>query len=149
MICVVVANTNNCRIYNYDKGQSQLALVKEISHPENREKASANLTSERPGHYQKGESSRGAYSPHMNPKEVEIDNFAREIAQALDHGRNENSFKNLIVITAPHMNGLLHQHMNKHVKEMVINNIQKDIQHMNEGELAEFLKSHAQYPDQH
>ena len=142
MIWVVTANTNTCRFYNYDKNHSKLSLLKEISRPEIRLKASDSLTTDRPGHYQINESARGAYSPHTEPKEVEIDNFSREIAQELNKGRNANAYEKLILIALPHMHGLLDLHLNKHVKELVINSIQKDLQHLNNMELVEFLKTH-------
>ena len=147
MIWVVTADTNTCRIYSYEKNHSKLSLLKEVDHPELRQKSSDFLTSERPGHYHKGESARGAYSPDTDPKEVEIENFSREITAELDKGRKANSFDKLILIAAPHMHGLLNMHLNKHVKELVINNIQKDLQHLNGHDLVEFLKNHAQYAD--
>lgn len=147
MIFVVNANTNSCQIYHYDKTHSQLTLVKEMSHPEIKLKASEFLTTDKPGRYQNSTSAGGAYSPRMDPKEVEIDRFSREIALELDKGRKANAYDKLIIITEPHMNGLIFQHLDKHVKDLVINNIQKDLQHMSEKELAEFLKKHAQYPD--
>lgn len=147
MMWIATADTNTCRIYNYDKNHSTLLLLKEIKHPELRLKTSDTLTTDRPGHYQANESARGAYSPHMDPKEVAIDNFSREIAEELDKGRKNNSYEKLILIAAPHMHGLLNHHLNEHVKNIVINNIQKDLQHYDERELINFLKTHVQYPD--
>lgn len=147
MIWIATANTNTCRIYSYDKNHSKLSLLKEITHPEMRLKTSDFLTTDRPGHYQASGSARGAYSPHMDAKEVEIDNFSREITEELDKGRKANLYEKLILISAPHMHGLINQHLNKHVKALVINNIEKDLLHLSEHELVEFLQKHAQYSD--
>ena len=147
MIWVATANTNAYRIYNYNKNHSQLSILKEINHPEFKLKMSDSLTTDRPGHFQVGTSARSAYSPHMDAKEVEIDNFSRELAEELNKGRNANSYEKLIIITPPHMSGLIFHHLNKHVKDLVINNIQKDILHLNDREVLEFLKTHAEYPD--
>jgi protein required for attachment to host cells len=148
MTWIVTANTNTCRIYSYDKNHSKISLLKEIQHPEMRLKTSDTLTSDRPGHYQTNGSARGAYSPHTEAKAVEIDNFSREIAEELDKGRKANSYEKLILISAPHMHGLINHHLNKHVKNLVINNIEKDFLHLNERELVEFLQTHMQYPDE-
>ncbi len=142
---VIITNTNTCRIYNYDKKHVKLSLLTEISHPDLKLKTSDVITTERPGHYHKGESARGAYEPRMDPKEVEIDRFSHEIAALLDKGRNENAYEKLIIITAPHMNGLLFKHLNKHVKELVAKNIQKDLLNMNEREITDFIKTHTQF----
>ncbi len=146
MKLVVNTNTNTCRIYHYVKHPAQLTLLKEIKHPENRLKSS-DMTSDRPGHYQGGQSSRGAYSPHMEAKEIEIDNFSREIAKELNQERNKNEYDELIVIASPHMNGLLFQHINKHVRGLVINKIEKDLIQLADHDLLKFLQTHTQYHD--
>lgn len=147
MICVVIANAYTCRIYHYSKHPLKLTLLKEINHPENRLKDSE-LTSDKPGHYKGGESARGAYSPHMKAKEVEIDNFSRQIAKELNQGRNENEYERFILIAPPHMSGLLFKHINKHVKDLITNNIKKDLLHLTDREILGFLQMNAQYQDQ-
>lgn len=145
MILVVNTNTNDCRIYHYDKHPAQLTLIKQISHPDNKLKISE-LTSDRSGHY-KATQARGAYSPQTNAKEVEIINFSREIAQDLNHRRNskELEFKRLILIAPPYMYGLISQQLNKHVMDLVTNRIQKDLMYMKEHELLDYLKENAQF----
>ncbi len=138
MIWIINANSNICRIYNFQKSKSLLTLLKEINHPESRLKAEELLTSDRPGHYQTSYGAHGAYSPHMEAKEVEIDHFAREIASEINEGRNKQLYDKLIVIAAPKMSGLLFKHIDKHAKEMVINDIQKDLIHLTETELLDF-----------
>jgi protein required for attachment to host cells len=147
MTWVITANSSTCHIYNYDKSSSQLTLLKEILHPESRVKKSDELTSDKPGHFKTNGSAHGSYCQRTDPKEVEFENFSREIAKELDQGRNSNLYKQLIIITPPHMNGLLNQHMNKHVKDLIVNNIQKDAHHLKDHELLQFLKTNAQYPD--
>jgi protein required for attachment to host cells len=146
MMLVVNANTNDCKIYHYDKRSSQLTLVKEINHPENKLRSS-DLTSDKEGHYKANQSARGAYSPATDAKEVEIINFSREIAHDLNQRRNANEFQKLVLIASPHMYGLLSQHLDKHVMNLVSNHIQKDLMHMKEHELLEFLKMNTQFSD--
>jgi len=138
---VLITDSNDCRIYQYIKKPHQLNLIKEIQHPENRLR-DIDLTSDKPGHYGTSGSARGAYSQPTDPKEIKIDDFSRSIAKELDHDRNTNSYEKLIVIAPPHMNGLLFHHINKHVKELVIHNIEKDLLHLNEHDLLEFLHTH-------
>jgi protein required for attachment to host cells len=151
MILVVTANTNNCRIYHYNKHHdnhpAQLTLLSELNHPESKLRNGA-LTSDRSGHYQASSvSGRGAYSPHTEAKENEIDIFSREIAQLLNKERNAKEYDKLILIAPSHMFGLLNQHLDKHVKELITNHIQKDLQHLKDHELLEFLKENAKYQD--
>lgn len=146
MILVVNTNTNDCKIYHYDKHPAQLTLIKEISHPDNKLK-NGDLTSDREGHYRVAQSGGGAYSPRTDAKEVEIINFSREIAHDLNHRRNGNGFERLILIAPPHMHGLISQHLNKHVMDLVSNRIQKDLIYMKQHELLDFLQKNAQYVD--
>jgi len=144
MILVVNTNTNDCKIYQYKKNPSELILIKEISHPENKLKIS-DLTADKEGHYKANGSGRGAYSPHTDAKEIEIINFSREIAQDLNQRRNTKELEHLILIAPPSMYGLLSQHMDKHVKELMSNHFQKDFIHMKNHELLDFLVKNTQY----
>jgi protein required for attachment to host cells len=147
MLWIVTANSSQCSIYRCAHRGSSLTLLKEFTHPEMRLKKSEYLTSDKTGHYKTDISARGAYEPHTDPKEVEMTHFCHEIANELDRGRNDHEYKELIIIAPPHMNGLLFQTLNKHVKELIGNKIQKDIQNFTQPELVNFLKTHAQYPD--
>lgn len=149
MIWVVAANSVTCRIYHYDKHPAKLTLIKEIFHPENRLKKEDYLTSDKPGHYQGGDASRGAFSPRTDPKDVEIDNFAREIAKELEQGRKTGAYEKFIIMTTPHMDGLIFSHTDKHVKKLIANNIQKDPQNFSQHDLLNYIVEHAQYPDAH
>lgn len=147
MTWVINTNTNSCQIYYYQKNPPTLTLLKELSHPENKLKASESLTSDKPGRYQTDSAAHGTYTPHSDPKSVQIDNFSREIANELNLGRNTRAYEKLIIITPPHMNGLLFQHLNKHVKELVVNTIQKDLHHLSSHDLLMFLKENTEYQD--
>lgn len=147
MIWIVTANSNMCRFYHFDKHDVKVDLVKELSHPLNKLKKSEYLTSDKPGHYETGGSGGGgAFSPHTDPKVVEIDNFAREIARELNQGRNLNAYNHLMIITASHMNGLISKHLDKHVKELITHEIQKDVMSLSQHELITFLEKNINNP---
>lgn len=136
----VIADTNICKIYSHDTKLHQLHLCKEIEHPENKLK-NVDLVSDGPGSYQ-AMHARGAYAPPSDPKEVKIDTFAREIAEALNADRNNQLYNKLVIIALPHMNGLICKHLNKHVKDLVAHNIEKDLLHLQDHELVHFIQLH-------
>ena len=142
MIWLININSSQCRIYDYQKKPAQITLIKEFSNAAARHKASDGLTSDKPGRYQSMGTRGGAYSPHTDPKENEVDHFARDVAKELDHGRNTNLYKEIILIAPPHMLGLLNLHTDKHVKELVIDSIHNDLIYMKDHELLDFLKNH-------
>lgn len=140
MIWIIIANSNQCRFYAFDKKQAEATLIKEISHPENKAKKGDYLTSDRPGHFATDASAHGAFSPHTDPKDIAVDDYAREIAHDLNRGRNAQAYKNLVIITPAHMSGLLNKHLDKHVKELVSLEIHKDVMQLSHSELVEYLR---------
>lgn len=148
MIWVVNTNTNTCHIYQFQKKPAHIQLLKEIHHPENRSKKGDYFTSDKPGQYHGVDTIRGAYSPETDPREVEIENFSREIAHQLEQGRNQQGYQQLVIIAPPHMNGLLFRHLTPLVRKMVRNNIKKDFPHITESELLHFLIDNTRFPDE-
>lgn len=129
---LVIFDSTICRIYNYDK--NQIILIKEVQHPENKLK-DIDITTDKPGRYQSKDYAHGAYSQKSDPKEIKIENFSREIANILEHGRSTHSYEKLILVASPHMNGLLLKHLNKQVHDLIALNIQKDLIHIAENKL--------------
>ena len=144
MVWVINSNSNTCRIYQYNKPTSKLDLINEISHPDLKAKVSE-MVSDKPGKYKASKSARGAYSPPSDPKEVKIDNFLHEIADLINQERFKNAFNKLILIAPPQVEGILMLHMDKHVKEMIICSIQKDLIHLNQKDLLEVLDDTPNY----
>jgi protein required for attachment to host cells len=135
---IVTANTNDCRIYEY--AEHALKLIKEISRPENKLKDSE-LLADKPGRYNSSNSTGGggAYAPHTELEDVQDDDFAREVAMALDEARNKNDYKALVIVMPAQIEGLFSKHLNKHVKELIQVTIQKNLMHLSEKELLDYL----------
>ncbi|MDX1901103.1 MAG: host attachment protein [Gammaproteobacteria bacterium] len=146
MLWVISTDSNTCRIYSYKKSPAELIMLKEILHPENKLRKQ-DLVSDKPGHFKTKGPSHGAFIPSSDPKEVKIDTFSRQIAEELDKGRVNQSYKQFILIAPPHVNGLLNQHFNKHVKSLLYKAIQKDVLHLSQQELLTFLSEHAKFQD--
>lgn len=140
MTWIVIANSNCCFIYDYDKKAEEFVLIKEISDPVVRMKASEYLTSDKPGHYKTG-SAHGAYEQHTSPKKAEVEHFAHEICAVLNEGRNANAYGQLIIVANPHIQGLLSNTMDKHVKALVTEHIEKDVAGLPEHERIMFVQA--------
>lgn len=140
MIWIITANTNSCRIFNYENKMKKLTLVTELNHAESRLK-NIDLVSDRPGHYKSRGATRGAFSAHEEPREVEIENFSREIAKRLDAGKKTNQYATLILVALPHMIGLILQHLDHHTKACITADIKKDFTALTDREILEAIKS--------
>lgn len=133
---IVAANTNHCSIYTYQK--NGLDLVKEMDHPENK-MANRDLVTDKPGRYQSG-TNQGAYTSATEPDDVNVEKFAREIATELDNAKNQNKYNELIVVMPAQMEGLVSKHLNKNVKELIALTLHKNMMHLNDNELLNYVK---------
>ncbi|MCC6534724.1 MAG: host attachment protein [Burkholderiales bacterium] len=136
---ILVANAAVATVYCNEGPKKGLARVKTLEHAASREKG-ADLSSDRPGHNQSSGNRHGAFVPAKMPKEVEAERFALEIARVLDHGRTQNAYQRLILVASPHFMGLIKQHLEGHVRQLVSESIEKDYTKLNERELAPHLE---------
>ena len=67
---ILVANASIARLYANHGPKKGLQLMKEMSHPESREKVS-NLVSDRPGHNPGSGNGHGSFVPAADPKQHE------------------------------------------------------------------------------
>lgn len=137
MIWVIAANAIACRIFLYGRSPSRLIMIREIYHPENRLKKHDFLS----------DGGREVMVPHTDPKEVELDNFARDIGHDIMHGRKTHAFEKLIFLTTPHMLGLISSHLDKLTRGMVLNTIKKDPQYFSASQIVDILRENTRYPD--
>jgi protein required for attachment to host cells len=138
---VLVADSVSARIYSLDsKHRHQpLNLIHELEHVDSKKK-NHDLVSDRSGSFQAGSmTGRGSFVAHSEPKTVEIDKFARELAVLLEDGRLQNLYKEIIIVAAPHFYGALNKHVSKQVKDLVKKTVQKDYMHYTEPQLREAI----------
>src|SRR5512135_1712540 len=99
---IMVANASHAKLFSNQGPNKGLQLVKELLHPESRERT-AELVSDRVGNY----AGSGSYAQATSPKEVEAERFASEIAHELERGRVTNAYEKLILVTSSHFLGLI------------------------------------------
>jgi protein required for attachment to host cells len=133
----MVANASQAKLYANNGPKKGLQLVKELLHPESREKA-ANLVSDRIGNY----AGSGSYAQPTDPKEHEAERFALELSRELEDGRVKNAYEKLIVVASSHFMGLLNQRISGQVKNKVAEFIEKDYTRLPVKELSGHLEGH-------
>lgn len=123
---VVIANASTARIFAKKKGNHKLNLIKELEHPESRKKV-RELISDGAGRYNsRGEMVHGAYSRRTNPKEVEADHFANELAKFLDHARSTNDFTKVLLVMPAPFQGMVKHHISSQLLSKISGTISKD-----------------------
>jgi protein required for attachment to host cells len=136
---IIVANSSIGYLYQTDNlRNNDITLIKELSHPQSREKGIDILT-DRPGHFNTNHAARSAYEK-VDPKEMESDHFSRELVSLLNHGYNNHEFEQVILVAAPHFYGLINKHLNFHLDKIV--HIPKDYTKLKAQELLDALRKH-------
>ncbi|MCB1897231.1 MAG: host attachment protein, partial [Rhodocyclaceae bacterium] len=90
---ILVANASLAKLYANLGPNKGLKLVKELDHPESRQK-NADLVTDRSG---TGHGD-GSYEPPTAPKEHAARSFAQEIAREFYAGRNRQAFARAILV---------------------------------------------------
>ncbi len=134
---VMIANAAAARVFDYQVNEA-FTLVKEFDHPESRQKGS-DLVSDRPGHNEGKGGGQGAFVPANNPKQVEAERFARELAEWLDSERKQNSYTQLMLVADPRFLGLLNKSLNNQTAQLIFDTLDKDYSQINQRDLPEML----------
>lgn len=136
---ILVANASLAKLYENEGPNKGLTLVKELTHPESRQKNS-DLVTDRPGAMGTG-SGGGSMQAQTEPKQHEARVFAQELAQTLYHGRATNEFKRAILVAPPAFMGLLNATLDDPTAQLVSDRFEKDYTKTPEKELSKHLSS--------
>ena len=140
---ILVADSSRARIFTTKTPSAPLQEIETLAHPESRVHEQQ-ITSDLPGRHQ-NDTGIGAhgYQDEIEPKEQEVIAFARQIAKHLEQARNNNKFKQLIVVAAPAFLGTLRTQLSEQTKNLVKIELDKNLtQHSAEeirGHLPEYL----------
>lgn len=138
---ILVCNASKAIFYLTDKKypKKPLQFISELTYPNSRLK-SVDLTTDRPGRYQKGSAARSAYEESIDPQEKEKVRFAKQLTENLDEKYRHQLFHQLIIITPSHFLGLLQTHFSNVISACIVRVIQKDYTHLAEIELRTLLQ---------
>jgi protein required for attachment to host cells len=117
---IMVANASQARLFSHSGPKEGLRLIKELAHPESREKTS-NLVSDR-----SGGNGHGAFVQATDPKHHEAERFAQELTRELEHGRVSNAYDRFILVASAPFMGLVNSHLPEQVRSLLSKRIDKD-----------------------
>lgn len=126
-IMTIVADSSKARIFTTDSPKSPLREIDTINHPEGR-MHEQDMTSDLPGKISgTGKSGGHAYQDTIEPKQHEINAFAKRIADYMEDVRNSDNIASLLIVAAPTFLGELRKHMSDEVKDMVAFELDKNL----------------------
>jgi protein required for attachment to host cells len=133
----MVANASQAKLFANHGPKQGLQLVKELLHPESREKTS-NLVSDRSG--ANSGSGHGAFIQATDPKHHEAERFAQQVVRELDEGRLKNAYDRLILVASAPFMGLVNNCLPGQVRSKVSESIDKDYTRLPVKDLAGHLE---------
>jgi hypothetical protein len=136
---ILVANASQAKLYANTGPKKGLALVKDMKHPESREKA-ADLVSDRPGQLHSAGNGHGARQPRTDPKTNEARHFAQELARELTHGRTSGQV-GASSWSPPRLHGPAQRKTRRPDAHLVSDRFEKDYTKASEKELSSHLES--------
>jgi protein required for attachment to host cells len=136
---IMVANASQAKLFANDGPKRGLQLIKEMMHPESREKTS-NLVSDRSGAY--GRPGHGAVGQPADPKHHEAERFAQELSRELEDGRVRNAYDRLILVASAPFIGLVNNHLPGQVRSKLSESIEKDYTRLSAKDLVGHLEGY-------
>jgi protein required for attachment to host cells len=138
---ILVGHEAGARVFENRGPGKGLDLVETIEHPEGRLR-DRDIDSDRPGRsFRKdsGDPRRSAMSRGEGPHDRVIADFARALADKLQHGRVENQYERLVLVAPPGFLGLLRASLDGPTAQLVVGSIDKDLATRKESELIKHL----------
>jgi protein required for attachment to host cells len=136
---IMVANASQAKLFANHGPKKGLQFIKELVHPESREKTS-NLVSDRSGSHTG--TGHGAFVQATDPKHHEAERFAQEVSRELDDGRINNAYDRLILVASAPFMGLVNSRLPEPVRSKISEIIDKDYTRLPVKDLAGHLESY-------
>jgi protein required for attachment to host cells len=146
VIWILIADSSRARIFEKKESEKRLREVGDFVNAAGRADDNELRTDERGRFYGKGERYQGhTDEPAVSAVEHEDDIFSHVLANYLDDARNAHRYSRLYLIAGPKFLGLMHSSLKEEVRELIVDELAKDISTMGVGELENYLHGKLDY----
>jgi len=138
---ILVSNASEAVLYSTDSLARSLRFNKRFQHAESRAKnseLSSDTNGRKPGRGASAFSGSGAEA-HTDPKEVEHQRFAHELADELNRGLLQHSYEGLVLCAPPHFLGLLRPNLSTDAARALEVTLNKDLTRLDERALSDVV----------
>ena len=146
---IVVVSNRGAKIFEAQKGSSQLVCLEVLDHPEGRMKV-GELETDRPGSTMKGGREKGGANlkmmrGHSDLKQNSDDVFAKKVLDHLNEKRNVHKFEKLLLVTEPAFETHLSKHMPHELEKVIDEVVHKNYYQLQTDEIYSRLKDQIIY----
>ena len=124
---ILVADESRARLFKAQAKDGKLEEIADIAHPEGRMHASEMTRDRLPRAHDSFGGARHAIEPHTSLSDKLSLEFARELAERLEHGRVNHTYDELVLVAAPRFLGLLRNTIGHEVAKLLVKSIGKGI----------------------
>lgn len=119
---VLVADAREARLFEQQRPGAALSLIREL------EAGPPSGFADRPGRvHERVGAVRHGMQPGMSESDHDAENFAREVASAIEAGRHQHEFQELVLVAAPGFLGRLRDHLSAASLDCVRGELAKDL----------------------
>lgn len=148
---IVVANGSRARVLEAADAEAgaaaRFAHVADLVHPASRSKGSE-LASDAPGRVAGSGHGLGSakFVPRTDPREREVDRFARELARLLDEGVADGRCAGIVLVASNPLLGELKSHLGEQARRALLRTVVADYTGLDDAALAARLAERAAGP---
>ncbi|HSM43171.1 MAG TPA: host attachment protein [Afifellaceae bacterium] len=136
---ILIADGNRARIVKNDGPGLGIDAVDDQLYEREHHKTS-DIMADRPGRsFDSAGSGRHAMEYSTDPERVEQREFARTLVEALEAAHRKDAFRQLVIVAPPQMLGDLRAELTDGLKTLVHAEVNKDLTHVPNGDLAVHL----------
>jgi protein required for attachment to host cells len=137
---VLITDAARARLFQID-GRDGMAEVACLSNPERRTVThDRDLNDRLPRTIESGSAHRSAIEPHTTLREKSERQFARAVAERLEHDAERQQYEHLILVAPPRFLGVLREHLPEALHRRVVGEIRHDLVSASTQELKERLQ---------
>lgn len=137
---IVVANSSHAKIFRLSKFP-KIEELTSMDHPEGR-LHSQDLEGRKQGRtFQSFGTTRHAYQPETEPKDVEAEKFARTLCHYICEAHQKGEFSRLYIMASPYFLGVLRQNIKPATQKAIVAELAKDMTERSISEIEQHLAS--------
>lgn len=140
---ILVANGARARLFEKRADEAVLNEVAAFSNPAGRALGRETTTDRPPRVNESMGGTRHAIEPHTTLREKSTENFARALRNALEKGRVDHAYDQLVLVAPAHFIGALHALFEKPLRDCVVGEVHRNLIDRSAAQIQTYLPGRA------
>lgn len=139
---ILAADKSRARIFEMHGAKDHLHEIEDFANPAGRAREDE-IMNDNLGRFRGKEGGGAAHTgaPNTDPVEHETELFSKQISEYLDKARAEHRYDKLCLIAFPKFLGMMRQNLSKEVRQVVADEVSKDISWQDAREIEDYVKN--------